>query len=361
MKRKVKNKMRQSTKYILSFISIALFFVSLKSLFTMFSSNEGTFKKEIYSYTNNFSYSYNIKLLDNSYMTEEDLKHTSKFYITGLIDYVDLNLNYSYEGSMDLPTSTTYKIIGRLQGTYNSEHSEQKVWQKEYILKDTQTFENNTKNFRIDEKLKLDLKELNSLVKQFQEEMNMSLDVKYVITMEIENTSIVEQSKEKTTYSPEISIDLGKKVTGIDGENNKSDTSYITREYTKKSNINIFVLIFDLALILTAIYIINKVLKSDTKVNIKNEYRQELNRLLRLCADKIVQVSQVPSTTDHQIIDVRDFEEIIKVSEELFKPILYWDNKEQDNAWFIVMSSSIQYRYILKNKSLVRSLNEKKI
>lgn len=361
MRRKVRNKMRQSTKYFLSFISIALFFISLKSLFSMLSTNEGTYKKEVYSYTDNFSYSYNINLLDNSYMNEEDLAHTSKYYITGLIDYVDLNLNYSYEGSMDIPTSTSYKIIGSVQGVYNTDHAEQKVWQKEYVLKDAQTIKNTSKNFRIDEKLQLDLKKLNALVKQFQEEMNMSLDVKYVITMEVENTSIIEQNEEKTSYSPEISIDLGKKVTGIYGDNNKSDTSYITREYTKKSNLNIFVLIIDCILISVAIYIITKVLKSDTKVNIRNEYRQELNRLLRLCADKIVQISQVPSSAEQQVIDVKDFEEIIKVSEELFKPILYWDNKEQDSAWFIVMSNSIQYRYILKNKSAVRSLNEKKI
>ena len=81
---------------------------------------------------------------------------------------------------------------------------------------------------------------------------------------------------------------------------------------------------------------------------IKNLYKYELNRILRLCQDKIVQVSAQPDVTASTIIDVKDFGEIIKVSEELFKPILYWASKETDEAWFYVMSNSVTYRYILK-------------
>ena len=46
---------------------------------------------------------------------------------------------------------------------------------------------------------------------------------------------------------------------------------------------------------------------------------------------------------------VKDFGEIIKVSEELFKPILYWESKESTEAWFSVMSNEITYRFIFRN------------
>ena len=80
----------------------------------------------------------------------------------------------------------------------------------------------------------------------------------------------------------------------------------------------------------------------------RNEFRLELNRILRLCQDKIVQVSSNLEVDTTNVIDVRDFGEIVKVSEELFKPILYWISPRDDEAWFTVMSHGVTYRYILK-------------
>ena len=72
-----------------------------------------------------------------------------------------------------------------------------------------------------------------------------------------------------------------------------------------------------------------------------------MNRILRLCQDKIVKVSTRPEVTGN-IVVVRDFGEIVKLSEELFKPILYYMDTETEEAWFSVMSNNVTYRYILK-------------
>ena len=47
-------------------------------------------------------------------------------------------------------------------------------------------------------------------------------------------------------------------------------------------------------------------------------------------------------------MDVREFDEILKVSEELFKPILYWNNDKEEESWFCVLGNNMVYRYILK-------------
>ena len=81
---------------------------------------------------------------------------------------------------------------------------------------------------------------------------------------------------------------------------------------------------------------------------IKNEYREEINRILRLCQDKIVKLDNRPNESGKEVVKVKDFGEIVKLSEELFKPILYWEDKEQEESWFIVMSNSVLYHYIIK-------------
>ena len=82
---------------------------------------------------------------------------------------------------------------------------------------------------------------------------------------------------------------------------------------------------------------------------IKNNYRKELNRMLRLCQDKLVKIKDKVDIKQENVVDVKDFGEIIKVSEELFKPILYWESKESTEAWFSVMSNEITYRFIFRN------------
>ena len=84
---------------------------------------------------------------------------------------------------------------------------------------------------------------------------------------------------------------------------------------------------------------------------IKNDYRYELNKMLRLCQDKIIKINDKVDIKQDTVIDVKDFEEIMKASDELFKPVLYWESKDNDEAWFNVISEEITYRFIFKNNS----------
>ena len=54
------------------------------------------------------------------------------------------------------------------------------------------------------------------------------------------------------------------------------------------------------------------------------------------------------SATEPFWIPWKDFGEIFKVSEELFKPILYYNAIENEEAWFSVMSGKTSYRFVLK-------------
>ena len=83
---------------------------------------------------------------------------------------------------------------------------------------------------------------------------------------------------------------------------------------------------------------------------IKNEFRTELNRIIKLCKEKLVQVDNLNDSSSQNIIFVKDFEEIYRISEEVFKPILYWISPKNNEAYFTVISDEMTYRYILKRK-----------
>ena len=114
MRTKQKNRIRKSTKYIGSIISIVLLVTSFISLMQNVSNeNIKTRTKEIYNYTNKFNYDYNVNLINNKYIEQDEQKDESIVYVTDLIDTTDLNINYEYlaDKESDLKYRGASKVI----------------------------------------------------------------------------------------------------------------------------------------------------------------------------------------------------------------------------------------------------------
>lgn len=345
-----KNRMRKSTKIIVTLISFALLIYSLVALMgNLLISSDVNNKKEIYSYTNKFKYDYKVNLIPNEYTDTTILGMNENAYVTDLIDFIDLNINYSYVPDKTSNIDYTYSITSKLVGVYTSNGEEQNIWNKEYTLVEEKSFNKASQNkIDIKENIKLDLKEQNKLVKDFEQKMSMKLNAKYLVTLTVTTGTNIESEKISNKYTSTISIDLGSKTTCIKGDNNKEEKQFATKDITTKKEANKLQIFTGIITLIISILLFRKLSKTETAKLIRNEYRLELNKILRICQDKIVQVSKKMEISEANLIEVKDFGEIIKLSEELYKPILYWSSKEEEESWFCVVTNSVSYRYILK-------------
>ena len=349
MKTKFKNKIRKSTKYAVTIISIVvLIFSFINFIKTMQKENMKTFTKEIYKYTNKYNYDYKVNLISNKYMTNEEIKDKNLAYVTDLIDNIKLDLNYDYIANKNSEIKCSYSVVGMMQAVYTKNGEEQKIWEKEETLLNEKEIKSASDNIKINEKLKLDLKEKNNLINNFKQQLGMTIEAKYTVKLKIKVTTDIEGKEIVDELEPFINIDLAEKTTKIKGENNTENTEYISKDYkvTKKSSV--LSMFIDIVLMIIAVSALRYVSKSKIANVVRNEYKYELNRILKICQDKIVQVSTKPNDEEIEVIYVKDFGEIFKVSEELFKPILYYNAKENEEAWFSVMSGKTSYRFVLK-------------
>lgn len=343
------NRIRRSTKYVCYLLAIVLIITSLCNLGQNLSKeNMQTSTKEIYNYTNKFDYSYQVNLIDNPYIKEDVIQDKTIAYVTDLIDNTDFTLNYEYVANKQADLEYSYSIVGKMQVVYTKDGEEQKIWDEEETLLEEKKLEAYSDKININEKLKVDLKSKNELLNDFKQKMGMSIDAIYTIKLKILVSTNVEDEPITVTYAPTVQVDLAEKTSKITGENNKEDSEYISKEYEVKGSTNVVMIIVDIILIGISILLIKYVTKARTTNIVKNEFRQELNRVLKLCQDKIVEVSNKPNEEEENVVFVKDFGEIVKVSEELFKPILYYFDKENEEAWFSVMSREIVYRYIFR-------------
>ena len=294
MRTRKKIKIRKSIRYFCLASVIVILVASCAHLFKVLLATEDISVKneEIYSYENKFNYDYKVNLIKNPYIEKEYLDMNENAYITDLIQSIDLNLNYKYQGNVESNIDYEYSVKGYLNATYTKDGEEQKVWQKEYKLVDTKKETNKSNTIDLQEKLKINLKEQNNLVKQFEQDLGINLDAKYLIVLNIKTTTEVEGEKVDNTYASSLNIDLAEKTTKISGDNNKQDKKYISKEIEQQLEFNIVSIFISVALIVFSVLQLRYIFRKTISTNhIKNEYRQELNRILRLCQDKIVQVS----------------------------------------------------------------------
>lgn len=354
MVKKTKRRIRKSTKYICILISIITLFISVSTLFENLSKeNMKTEAKQIYKYTNKFSYDYKVKLLENKYIKEKDTNDKKLVYVTELIDVINLDLHYEYLADKIGDLKYKYDVIGKTKVVYTKDGEEQKILDDEEIILSQEGTANASDKIEINEEINLDLKGKNQLLSQFKQQMGMSVDAKYDVILKLELSTNIDDEPIKNVYASGINMDLAEKTTKITGDNNKEDTQYISKKYNVNTKQNIWIIILDLILTIISILVITYVSKIKTTNRVKNKYREELNRILKLYQDRIVKISAKPKEDVEKKIIIKDFEELVKVSEELFKPILYYMDNENEKAWFSVISSGVMYQFVLENSKEV--------
>ena len=182
--------------------------------------------------------------------------------------------------------------------------------------------------------------------------MGMTIDAYLYIKLTVNTTATINNQEVENQYISNFSITVGDKVAVVDGKNEDTKIDSIKQHNTiEETTIDTAKLIFSLITMIICLYIIYFVRFKTKKFNaLRNEFKLELNRILKSCQDRIVIVKSNAGSEEESIIDVNDFGELIKLSEELFKPILCWisDDINNEEAWFSVISNKIRYRFILK-------------
>ncbi len=349
MKTREKFKIRKSTKYVIMTVSIILLLLSLSNfVIELQRENMATATKQVYQYTNKYNFDYKINLISNKYITDKEIEDKNLAYVTDLIDNIKLDLNYEYLADKESELKYTYSIIGKMQAYYMKNGEEQKIWEKEETLKEEKKFDIVADKININENLILDLKDKNELINSFKQQLGMTIDAKYTVALKINTFTNIEEKEINNDVQPIININLAEKTTKITGDNNLNNTEYISKQYNVSEKSNLIKNIFNLVIMIIGIAMIRYSLKAKVANTIRNEYKYELNRILRICQDKIVKVNTKPNDEDIEVVIVKDFGEILKVSEELFKPILYFSELDIEKSYFSVMSGKTCYRYILE-------------
>lgn len=348
-KAKHKKRIRSSTKTIIFIICGVLAVISLISLYSNMFVEETESKEEtIYKYSDQYKQQYKVNLKPNEYMENESLSE-NEVYVTDLIDKLKLNLNYTYEGETPDKINCTYKVTGKLKSTYSLNGKEEEIWNKEYIILEEKEQNTTEKVLDINEDVDVDLQIYNKLVKDFIDKMEMALTTTLYIQFEANVTAYTNGEMILDQYKNHLEVSIGEKVTKITGK--EEDFKQKTEKRTVETIIEKepIVAVISTIVLIISVYIMLKVQReTKTSNKITNMFKVELNQILGACGDRIVKIDSPIKTIGRTIIELKDINELVKLSEELYKPILYYQVSNKNEAWFCLSVENETYRYILK-------------
>lgn len=337
---------RYIIKILCAIIPSILFFLFL-CLGVDFKSNkfEYDFKPEI---------SYNVYLKDNEYYKEKYLKEDMQ-YITGLIDYIDLNLNYKIKTNKKADYQYKYSIKADVVIT-DRNNSNKVLYTNNEILKDEKTVEKNqVDNLILKENLKINYDQYDGLVNSFKGKYSISVSSNLKITMHIDTILKNNLIKDKIVDSEDLTvlIPLSEQTINILKEYNvKGKKGSLSNKIDVKV-INIYYLLGAIVLLLISIKAIQSLVDFIKSTSNNSLYVKRLNQLLKDYDKIIVSINKLPDISNSCIIEVESFEELLDAKKNLGKPILHIEIHKKQKSYFLIFSDNNVYRYTLKEVDLI--------
>ena len=321
--------------FFLAFIGLALLVIA--SIYT-FGANSTT----PISYTEQNDLDYRVYLKNNDYYEDEYVQDMD--YISNLINYIDLNYNYSIVVDKKIDLDYSYNVISRVK-IYNNEEGDL-IYKKDETLVDEVR---GTKQgmIQINEDLKINYPTYNDYVKDFRNQFSLFANSKLEIIMTIEVKD--KEGKLNKSYSDIIEIPLGQQLVRISKIYEKPlDHGEIdVNEFDLNKAVfgGTFLLISALVF-LTSIFEIIKIsiVKSKSGYSV---YQKTLHRIFNEYDKLVVNTVEVPIIKDQQVIRVTSFEELVDAADNLKKPILYTEVEKDRLCHFCVISEKQFYQYWL--------------
>lgn len=334
---------------------LIIFFLVSFSLCLFFASKTIDRKKMApinYNQTGNIDYK--VYLNKNDFYNEKYLE-MNKSYIASLINYIDVNFDYLFDISQKVSMDFDCRIIGEL--VIENSKGTGRYLEKEYVLSDTKTKKIvNDNKMNVKENIKIDYAYYNQLANSFKSTYGVDINSYLNVYLEV-NPKTNDNSEYKINEINKISLSIPLSEKAIEikiNANNSNIVKQITME--EKAIFDLRYLILEIAFLIPScillIYIVKKLILI---FDIYTPYDKYTKKTLKEYDRLIVETDSLFDKKGYNIINVRNFTELLDARDNLNLPILYYNIvPHKEGVFYIINNKDIFLLTIndeyLKNK-----------
>lgn len=339
-------RLKPGVKLILNIILIIIFTViAFFSTITLYKRMKESKKEFILNYKVTNDLDYKVYINDNPYYQVEYLEK-GKQYPGSIISNIKYKAITNYKSSKSNDLKYTYKVIGKMVSeAVNRDEDNEEIWNKEYEIIPETVKNVKDSSFVISEEFDINYKEYETLMEQYKKEFAVSMEayflVEYDVTIYDENNEI-ENHFVSTSSIPllESTFKINNKIADEVDENIFKDRGLTF------ANLGLGILCF-----VCYVIIIFLIIKT-CNITIISEYMMRLNKILKMYDDLIIKVDNLPEVGELEVVDLKDFESLVDLEQELRIPIMYAKIDESLNI-FAIYTSNFVYRYIFDEEEYI--------
>ena len=294
----------------------------------------------IYQYQISQNTDYKVHIDKNDFIDDNYLQK-NQVYLQKLVRYIELNFLYEYNATSPENLSYKYDISATLNINY-SNTNQNLITKKDFIIQNKTLQQNNSSQITVRENVNIDYQMYYQEVQKFKEQFGIPVTASLIVTFDLK-MQIGEQEEIKNSSST-VTIDLTGNVFDIKTQESEDEQDTILEiEQINKDN-NAFTFIQFVILISSLMYVIHQI-KIIYFSNVP-KIKKQTNTILKKYKQIIVELEKEPIIDSKGIIDVKSFNELVTIEEEIREPILYYEKEEE--SVFLIIDSYVTYRKIIK-------------
>lgn len=340
---------KNRTKNVLRNICISTIILFLGIIFVFKSFNiEPGIQNLLYSYNISRNAIYTINLKENDFFETQTLE-MNRTYVSSLVSSINMDYTYSVSGNKKAKTKYQYQIVAVSTIEYSSASKSGVLWSKQYVLVEPKEFEIEGSNFTIKENVSVDFETYNNEVKAFRQQLkipvNSNLQVKLIVKSDSDVPGVEENVIVAEVLNMKMDLDQDIFIVEKDFKNADNKTVVDVKETSKEIDKPKFII--GIIFIILAIGIILDSIRKSVRFSKKTDYAIALNRILKNYGDIVAEIVSPIEIDNLNIIDVKNFDQLLDIEEEIRMPILFYETIPDEQGEFVIICDNMAYRYVI--------------
>ena len=327
------------------FLGLCVFFVSRSLIKEV---------KPPIKYTEKGKVDYKVYLKENEFYSEKYLPK-NKSYIASIIDYIDIDLNYTFNIDALASLDFDYKVIGNL--VIENDKKSSKYLEKEYVLLDSKEAKMTKASEKaIKENIIINYDQYNELANKFKSSYGIDTNSYLKVYLEISKKTTKDMDyeiSEKIDLN-NITIPLSQKAIEISIDS-QDETFTNQVPMSNQIKINKTNLALEITFLIAALIMLKRIVDYCSLVTVEEtEYDKYVKKILRDYDRLIVEVDSTINFNSYNVHKVNKFTELLDVRDNLKVPINYYNISKHEKGIFYIKSNDDIYVVTIKNVDLIK-------
>jgi hypothetical protein len=347
-------------------LSCIILFIILVSFLLFNSIKSPGFKDEkisLYNYKNNANVDYKVSLKSNALYSDGTTLGEGNIIFSEFIDNIKASFRYQFEGERPADINGDYEIVALVEGLTGSDKEQKIIWQKTFPILQKESFEAKDKVVSIEKEVVVNLEEYKSFAQSIIDSTRVDSQTRLSVILNMNLKAATDIGVIDKKVSPSITIPLNSNYFEVVKNQTQGKTEAIEEVQKVKLPVNekkvisysIVLGILVLALVYTIFFI--------TGTKNFNLQEKELKSIFKNHGDRMVALSDSLVFTSEQYYSVRSIEDLVKISDELGRPIMYTFSEDINNIkQFYVCDDKFIYIFDVGERIIeceVRSIDNK--